>query len=1074
MSGVESMSEVAARASKIRSAPTDSVVDAQGTSHDSGFRGLVETALQGIIVHSDWEIVYANPAAARTLGYASVSDLVGVGDLLRLIPRDDHARVKGYYDARLKGEPAPERYQARLLHQGGSTIYVELLASAVTWQGKRAVQAAFIDISERVRAQERLRESEERYVLAMNGADEGMWDWHVDTDTVYVSPNVWRYMGLAPADEALGSRFWFERIHPDDREHYYASVIAHLRGEMEFLQSEVRMRVHEDTYCWFSIHALALRHDDGRAYRVAGSFHDITQRKHDEQVLSDRLRFDDLLTRVSAEFIALPSSQVDAAIERTLEVIGRSLEVDRGWYLQANRNDPGLFFTHEWCADGVHANRHDGAAAFFSAEEYPWTWNRLLSGTPVTVSCPDDYPPEAQAERDFAIAQGVQSLVSVFLDVDGVTVGVLGFETVKRRRIWSDEVVNQLKLLDQVITNAVVRKKADTALRESKELLQTFLDNTPALMSLKSLDKRYLLVNRGYREFVGRPREEILGSSPLDFLTDDHAAIVIRHDKMVLETDGAVTIDQDVKHFDGHDYCLRATKFPVYDTDDKLIGIGCYSVDITKLRQMEQALREREALINTISENFPGALYRRVLQTDGRLSIPFISESLQQVLGIATEDVVADGQVLIEAMHPEDRGRWMKALEESAASLDEMSVDIRVSSSNGQMRWMRCASRPQRLDDGTVVWDGVILDITDEIHAVEALRESEERFRNLVEGSLQGIGIVDRQFAPVFVNEAYAAMFGYPDAEEMQRLDSHLELFAPRDRDRILECAEARLRGEDVPVAYELDGVRKDGCTVHMVSTLRLISWKGRPAFQITATDITERKRTEARLEEYQQQLRRLASEISLAEEKERRRIASELHDGAIQDLALAKIKLGELERNRAKGIDRADFDEVRELIECSIHHARNLIFELSPPVLYELGLAAAVEWMGEQFQSHYGIDCRVMTEQGDMGLRADMEVVLFQVLRELLINVVKHADASKVEIGLRRVNEDLVLQVSDDGQGFDATAASLGSGNQGFGLFNIRERLGLFGARFELDSSAGTRITVTAPLTPEAEWSAL
>lgn len=121
---------------------------------------------------------------------------------------------------------------------------------------------------------------------------------------------------------------------------------------------------------------------------------------------------------------------------------------------------------------------------------------------------------------------------------------------------------------------------------------------------------------------------------------------------------------------------------------------------------------------------------------------------------------------------------------------------------------------------------------------------------------------------------------------------------------------------------------------------------------------------------------------------------------------------------------------------------------------------------LGEQFESRYGVRCRVTADQGDGPQHVDVEVVLFQVLRELLVNVVKHASAAAVDISLRRADDRLVLRVSDDGDGFDATAVVAGA-DGGFGLFNIRERLQLLGAGLEIDSGrgTGTRITVTAPL---------
>ena len=1058
------MNDLAARTNSPGRTPRRRAADAWGIAAESSFRSLVETSLQGIIVHRDWQILFANRAAAQTLGYADVGELAAVENFLKLFPGSERARVESYRSSRMKGEPAPERYQTSFLHKDGSTILVELLASTLDWQGVPALQAAFVDITDSVHTQQMLRESEERYALAMEGSNEGMWDWHIETDSLYVSADVWSYLGMPVLDEMVSTNVWKDRVHPEDKEATRASLIAHLRGETDYFQCEQRVLVTDGSYRWFHIHALAMRREDGRAYRLAGSVHDITLRKRDEQEFADRLRFEALLTKVSAEFIALPSSEIDAAVERTLSTIGRSLEVDRGWFLQTDHDRRGLVYTHEWCADGIRSERNDPDMVYFAAERFPWYWQQLEAGRPLVISSLDDLPPDAIAERNYELEHGVQSFVSVSIDVGGLTIGWLGFETINRPRSWSETIVNQLNLLGQVIANAVVRQRTDTALKESEERLRSFMDNTPALITLKSLDNRYLLVNRAFQNFAMHSKRNALGSTPSQVMTEEHANAIADHDRLVLEADDAVTQDRDLVALDGSRYVRRVTKFPVYDAEKRLIGIGSFSMDTTAWKQAEEALLERESLINAISENLPGALFRRVLRADGRLEFPFVSESLHRVLGLDQDSVVNDSKVLVDAMHPEDRARWMQALKDSAATLAQVSMDVRLDDPRGGTRWMRSLARPQKLDDGAVAWDGLALDVTDERNAAEALRESEERFRNLVEGSLQGIGIVDTSFAPLFINNAYAAIFGYRNTEDMQLVESHLDLYVGDERERVLTYGEARLRGDAVPLTYEVDGVRKDGSVVHMVNTMRLIAWKGRPAFQFTATDITERKRTEARLQDYQQQLRRLASEISLAEEKERRRIASELHDGTIQNLALAKIKLGELEREVEQNGDLPIFEDIRELLESSIHDARSLIFELSPPVLYELGLGAAAEWLGEQFEARYGVRCRVTANQSEEPLHVDIEVVLFQVLRELLVNVVKHANAAAVDISLRRVNDRLVLCVNDDGDGFDATAVVAGAWG-GFGLFNIRERLQLLGAGLEIDSGrgTGTRITVTA-----------
>jgi|GEM_PF-1577356 len=1055
------MSKFAARANQIVRGRD---AEPSALSHASDFRNLVDASPQGMIVHRDWKLLYANKAMARTLGYASAAELMDVKNVLRLVPEDEQARLTAYRDARFRDEPAPQRYQARLLRKNGEVMWAEIQPSMLDWQGERALLSVIVDDTDRVRAEQLLRDSEERYALAMEGANQGMWDWHIETDSLYASANVWRYLGVAVRDEATSPAIWLDRVHPDDQKRTRESLIAHLRGDSEYYQCEHRVRTKDGSYGWFHVHGLALRRENGRAYRLAGSLHDISARKRNEQALSERLRFEAHLTRISAEFISLPPSDIDAAIERTLGTIGKFLDVDRGWLLQVDHDRRGLIYTHEWCAEGIRPERHDEEMDFFGADRFPWYWQRLISGESIAICSLDDYPPEASAERGFELAHGVQSWVSVVLEIGGTAIGMLGFENSHRQRSWSEAVVNQLKILGQAITNAVVRRRTDTALRESEERLRTFMDNAPALITLMSLDNRFLLVNRAFQDFVQPSGNQGAGSTPAQLTTSEHAAAITEHARMVLEVNAAVTLDRDLITLNGSRYCRRVTKFPVYDANEKLIGIGSYSTDISAWKQAEEALHARESLIKAISENLPGTLFRRLLHPDGRLEFPFISNSLNRLLGIDSDIAINDASVLIDAIHPEDRLRWMHELETSATTLEQVSTDLRIEDPRGEMRWMRSLARPRKLESGAVVWDGFALDVTEEKSAGEALRESEERFRNLVEGSLQGICIVDTHFAPLFVNHAYAAMFGYASTDEMQSIDSHLRLFAPEGCNRVNAYGEARLRGDPHPLTYELDGFRKDGELMHMVNTLRLITWKGCPAFQITATDITEHKRTEARLHDYQQQLRRLASEISLAEEKERRRIASELHDGTIQNLALAKIKLGEFEKGLAPNRRGTTLDDIRELLERSIHDARSLIFELSPPVLYELGLEAAIEWLGEQFQARYGISCRVDAHPGSPPINVNMQVILFQVLRELLVNVVKHADSTRVDITLCRVDERVSLRVRDDGNGFDAAAVVSGSGG-GFGLFNIRERLKLLGAHFEIDSGQGTTITVTAPL---------
>jgi signal transduction histidine kinase len=225
--------------------------------------------------------------------------------------------------------------------------------------------------------------------------------------------------------------------------------------------------------------------------------------------------------------------------------------------------------------------------------------------------------------------------------------------------------------------------------------------------------------------------------------------------------------------------------------------------------------------------------------------------------------------------------------------------------------------------------------------------------------------------------------------------------------------------------------------------------------------EIAERKRAE-------DQLRSLASQLSLTEEQERRRIATDLHDRIGQTLAMCKIKLGMLRDTSCPGDFNMLVDELSELADQAIQSTRSLTFELSSPILYELGLEAAVDSLVEQVQSQHGLNIDLEDDGQWKPLGNDVRVVLFQAVRELLVNVVKHAQASSVKVSIRRDGGCIRISIEDNGVGFDASRIGPNlSGANTFGLFNIRERLKHLGGHLEIESGHGdgTSVTVLAPL---------
>ncbi|MHC4633865.1 MAG: PAS domain-containing sensor histidine kinase, partial [Planctomycetota bacterium] len=232
--------------------------------------------------------------------------------------------------------------------------------------------------------------------------------------------------------------------------------------------------------------------------------------------------------------------------------------------------------------------------------------------------------------------------------------------------------------------------------------------------------------------------------------------------------------------------------------------------------------------------------------------------------------------------------------------------------------------------------------------------------------------------------------------------------------------------------------------------------------------DITERRYAEEQLMAYQKQLRSLASELSLAEERLRRRMAVGLHDLVGQNIAVSKIKLASLRQTASSAEFDKTLSEIERLLTETLQSTISLTFELSPPVLYELGFKAAMEWLVRQTEARHGVPTEFRDDGRDKPLEMNVSVLLFQAVRELLVNAVKHARAKNLTVLSRKTDNRIRIIVEDDGVGFELSEDNLQNYlTGGFGLFSIRERLNHIGGCLDIQSEpgSGTRVVLEAPL---------
>ena len=433
-------------------------------------------------------------------------------------------------------------------------------------------------------------------------------------------------------------------------------------------------------------------------------------------------------------------------------------------------------------------------------------------------------------------------------------------------------------------------------------------------------------------------------------------------------------------------------------------------------------------------------------------------------------------------LSPADVGRPLAEIPRRLAAAGvEMAVEVlaRLSPVERTLQdetghWYQLTARPYLTLDSRI--DGAVLaafDVDPIKRATERLAEaqreraeqarerSESEFRDVLMTAAEGILMTDSMGRIVFANPSVTELFRY-DPEEL--LGKSVALLVPE------WWRERETESRDGPSARRLvrereyAGRRKDGTSVSVEVSLSPMTREEGRLLVCFVTDVTARREAERRIADYQEKLRQMAFDAALAEERERRRIAADLHDRIGQSLALSRMKLKSVQKT---GQHDGAVDEAIDLLSQSINDTRTLIFDLSPPILYELGLKEALSWLAEDLGRRWGIRIELDDDTLAKPLDDATAGLVFRAVRELLTNVLKHAGAASAKISLRRSGDQLEIDVEDHGVGFDPEAVTASPTGGGFGLFSVREQINRLGGTMAVESRPrrGTSVRLCLPL---------
>ena len=730
-------------------------------------------------------------------------------------------------------------------------------------------------------------------------------------------------------------------------------------------------------------------------------------------------------------------------------------------------------------------------------------------------------PRVAQA-RDALRAAEIGAYLAPLLIKDGRFVAAFGIHS-RTPRVWTHGEITLVQDVADRIWAALEQRKAEAALRASEEQLAFLLRLNDALRPLSDpLD---------VQETAARLLGEHLGVSRVGYAEIKDRGYLIRreyaHEVAPLVGHGQVgtfgaalqeayrrgdtvvvnDLHTDPRFTDAERVTMQARQIAAFigvtlvKSGRLVAAFGANNVtprlwtppEIALIRDVaertweaveraraEAALREREQRLRLALDASAAGSWTR----DAAANHVDWDEGFRLLYGFPPDEPAAFDKWL-NRVHEEDRPKVLDLVDGMLhPTRDAWDTAFRIVRPDGTVSWIQSLGRAERDAKGQVTrLTGLEMDITERRRLEQALQaqrdeERDRELRLLLETATQGIVSVDAQGMIATANRALEAMFGWaPGALVGQSIEQLVPQFS-RDahaglRAKYFGSPSPRLMGGGIVLV----GQRKDGSTFPIEVSLNHVSTSAGGQAIAFVTDITERRQAAealqertAELEHRTAQLSQLASDLTLAEQHAREQLAKTLHDGLQQLLLIAALNLDQqMKRDEQRGTSSELIVQAKSQLDEAMAAARSLSFELFPPVLESSGLPAALRWLADWTLNKYGLKVQVFADPLANSPRKDVRTLLFESVRELLFNAVKHAHVDRVTVELAREPGDMLsITVTDRGVGFDPAGLvdRAKAGRVGWGLFSIRERLTLLGGRFDIESAPGegTGFRLTAP----------
>jgi PAS domain S-box-containing protein len=878
-----------------------------------------------------------------------------------------------------------------------------------TWGIQRDVTARWQAEKARALNERARQESEERFHLAAQAGKMFAYEWHAATDVIMRSAEAAQILGIDEAAVITGQEI-LTKVHPDDREMLLAAI-AELSPEKPHLQISYRMIRPEGAVIWVERNSQAHFSEQGKLLRIVGMVADITDRKRAEEALRQK---DEALMEAQ-RLAGVGSWQWDSRTDS----VTWSKELYRLMGLDPQVRAPSF-------------KEHEG---LFTAE----SWDRLRQAVEAALQTGTPYELDLEVADPKSTVKWEIARGEPLRDGGGQIIGLRG-----------------------TVQDVTERRRTEQAIRESEQRFRLVANTAPVMIWMAGVDKLCNYFNEPWLEFTGRPLEAELGNGWAQAVHSDDLKKCLDTYTQAFDRREIFKMEYRLRRHDGEYRWLFDTGVPRFNPDRTFAGYIGSCIDVTDRKLAVEALKKSEEKFSKAFRDSPMALTLTSARDHRYIDI---NETFERITGWQREEII--GRTPFEIELWVDASERVQITNRLLAEQSLRNLELRFRMRDGSVRIGLSSAELIELEGEPCIL-AVTADITDYKRSQEALRESEDKLRLLLDSTAEAIYGIDLEHRCTFCNPACLRTLGYERVDQVLGKNMHDLMHHSRADGTAFPIHECRVHqvienGEGVHAEDEV--FWRANATSFPAEYWSYPQRKGQQLVGavVAFIDITERKSAEAALAGVS---RRLIE----AQEQERARIARELHDAIGQRISMLAIEIEELQQN-SSSLPAPVRDRVRELWQqtCEIGaDIQSLSHELHSAKLEYLGVAAAMRGFCNDFGRQQNVDIEFEAKDLANVLPSDVSFCLFRVLQEALHNSAKHSGVRRHSVRLWGDEKEVHLTVTDSGSGFNLEAVKHGTG---LGLVSMEERLKLVNGSLTIESQPkrGTTIHATVSLRSDA-----